>query len=80
MEFFDVDREVMFQEICETGREEGIVDEGAYRDLVEDVIESHRRVGEMHDDSPTDSLAEEFIARFAEYKTSLSLDESQPQL
>ncbi len=67
MQFVNVDREALFEEIVEKGREEGITDEAAYRDLVDDIVETHRRVGEMHDDSNTDGLSENMVARFAEY-------------
>lgn len=79
-DFLSVDPSEIFQEIVELGRAEGINDQQAYVDLVDEVIERHRRVGEMHDDSSTVGMAEALRGRFAEYLETLGLDGEQPQL
>jgi hypothetical protein len=79
-EYFGIDLEAVFQEIVEKGREEGIADQEAFNDLVDDVVEQHRDWGEMHDDSPTVGISEAMRARFADYKAALGLDAEQPEL
>lgn len=80
VEFLDVDRESIFGEIVERGREQGVSDQEAYNTLVNEVVEDHRRVGEIHDDSPTEDLVEQLRGRWMDYKEALGLDDTQPQL
>lgn len=80
VEFLDVDRESIFGEIVERGREQGVSDQEGYNTLVGEVVEDHRRVGEIHDDSPTDDLVEQLRGRWMDYKEALGLDDVQPQL
>jgi len=81
MEYFGaVDHEALFQEIVAKGRAEGINDQEAFNDLVDDVIEQHRDWGETHDDSPTVGMGEAMRGRFAEYKAALGLGGEQPEL
>ncbi|OGL66525.1 hypothetical protein A2856_02430 [Candidatus Uhrbacteria bacterium RIFCSPHIGHO2_01_FULL_63_20] len=75
-----VDREELFQEIVELGRTEGINDQEAYNDLVDETVERHRDWGEMHDDSSTVGLSEALRGRWADYRAALGLDAEQPQL
>ncbi|OGL99478.1 hypothetical protein A2501_04525 [Candidatus Uhrbacteria bacterium RIFOXYC12_FULL_57_11] len=79
-EYFNVDREAIFEEIVERGRAQGVTTQETYNDLVEEVIESHRAVGEIHDDSPTEDMEEQLRGRWTDYKESLGLDDAQPQL
>jgi len=76
----DVDHESIFGEIVERGREQGVSDQEGYNTLVGEVVEDHRRVGEIHDDSPTDDLVEQLRGRWTDYKEALGLDDVQPQL
>ena len=81
MEYFGaIDQEALFQEIVEKGRAEGINDQEAFNDLVDDVIEQHRDWQETHDDASTDGMGEAMRGRFADYKAALGLDAEQPQL
>lgn len=80
VEFLEVDRESLFGEIVERGREQGISDQEAYGTLVNEVVEDHRSLGEIHDDSPTDDLVEQLRGRWMDYKEALGLDDAQPQL
>lgn len=59
--------EDLFEEVVAAGVEQGVNEETAYFDLVDTVIEEHRRIGEMHDDQNLDAHAEVLKARFAEY-------------
>lgn len=79
-EFLDVDRESLFGEIVECGREQGVSDQEAYDTLVEEVVEDHRGLGEIHDDAPTADLVAQLRGRWMDYKESLGLDDAQPQL
>jgi hypothetical protein len=78
VEYLDVNREGLFQEIVEQGRAEGVVDEEAYHELIDAVIEDHRRVGEMHDDSSLDAIAAALHGRWSEYREALGLEASHP--
>ena len=80
VEFLDADREALFEEIVERGRQEGGTDQEAYHDLAEEVIQEHLNVGEMHDDSPTVDLVEQFRSRFTEYLDRVGLDADRPKL
>jgi len=79
VEYLDVDREGLFQEIVEAGRAEGVANEEAYHELIDSVIEDHRRVGEMHDDSSYDAIAEALRGRWAEFREALGLDAAHPE-
>lgn len=79
-EFLNVDPNEIFEEIVETGRAEGIDAHEAYVDLVDEIIERHRGLGEMHDDSATVARAEALRGRFAEYRERLGLMDDRPQL
>ena len=70
----------LFQEIIEAGRAQGVAEQNAFNDLVEDVIEKHRRVGEIHVDSSTKGMQEHLQNRWQDYKTELGLDENNVQL
>lgn len=80
VEFPNVDPVSLFEEVVERGREQGVASQGAYDELVDEVIEDHRGVGEMHDDSPTEDLEAQLRGRWADYKEALGLDDSQPRL
>jgi len=79
-EYLDVDRQAIFEEIVERGREQGVTTQESYDDLVEEVIEGHRAAAEIHDDSPTEDLEEQLRGRWSDYKEALGLDDPQPQL
>ncbi len=80
VEFLESDRQAIFDEIVDRGREEGIVDQEAFHELVEEVIQEHLNVGEMHDDNSTVGLAEQFKARFQDYLDTVGLDPDRPKL
>lgn len=60
-------REEIFNEVKERAREEGAYSKEAWDDLVEEVIEEHRSVGEMHDDEDLMRLKDEVQERFGEF-------------
>ncbi len=72
--------EELFQEIVETGRENGVVDQEAYHELVDEVIETHREMGEIHDDEPIDSMVELLKDRWSDYQSALGLESKHPLL
>jgi hypothetical protein len=80
VELLDIDRQSIFEEVVERGREQGVTTQEAYNDLVEEVIEGHREWAEIHDDSPTEDLEEQLRGRWPDYVEALGLDLSQPQL
>lgn len=80
VEFLETDREALFQEVVERGRTEGIASQEAFNDLVEEIIQEHLDVKEMHDDNSTVGLSEQMKGRWPEYQAALGLDRDRPQL
>lgn len=72
--------ESLFDEVISRGREQGVTTQMQYDDLVEEVIEEHRSVGEVHDDEPTEDMEEQLRGKWAQYQEALSLNEDQPVL
>ena len=64
--------ENLFDEVAARARQHGAVNEAAWNGLVEDVIEEHRRVGEIHDDAGTEDLEAQLRGRWEEYKKTLA--------
>lgn len=63
--------ENLFDEVIARCRQHGVTDEAAYNGIVEDVIEEHRRMGEIHDDEGTEDLEAQLRGRWEEYKQTL---------
>ncbi len=59
--------EDLFEEVVAAGIEQAVNEETAYFDLVDEVIEDHRRIGEEHDDQNQEGYADVLKARFGEY-------------
>lgn len=72
--------DTFFDEICTRGREQGITTQTQFDDLVEEVIEEHRSIGEIHDDEETEDMEEQLRGKWAQYQEALSLNEDQPVL
>ncbi len=63
----EFNEEELFETIVEEGHVQGIADEAAYFDLIDETIEDLRSVAELNDDQNLDSHAEHLKARFREY-------------
>jgi hypothetical protein len=63
--------EDLFEEVAARCREHGVTDQAAYDGIIEDVIEEHRRVGEIHDDEGTEDLEEQLRGRWGDYQSTL---------
>ncbi len=72
--------ETLFEEVVSRGREQGVTTQVAYDDLVEEVIEEHRSIGEIHDDEPTEDMEEQLRGMWSRYSEMLDLGSDQPQL
>ncbi|MBU0531804.1 hypothetical protein KJ910_04930 [Patescibacteria group bacterium] len=68
-----VNRQAIFMEIVEAGRAQGVTDREAYDELVESIIEDHRRLGEIHDDTETEEIISVLQGRFDEFKNELGI-------
>lgn len=64
--------EELFETICEEGVIQGIVEESAYFDLVDEIIEDLRRESELDDDQNLQGHAEHLKTRFAEYQSRIA--------
>lgn len=61
--------EELFETVVEEGIIQGIIDQPAYFDLIDEIIEDLRREAELGDDQNLDLHAENLKARFPEYIT-----------
>ncbi len=59
--------EDLYEEVVAAGIEQAVNEESTYFDLVDEVIEEHREIGELHDDQNLDAYADVIKARFANY-------------
>ena len=80
VEFLSTNKQGIFEEIVERGRELGVENQEAYNDLCDDVVNEKLEVGEMDEDSDTIGLVEQLKGRWSEYTELLGLDSEQPQL
>ena len=80
VEFLNVDKQGIFEEIVERGRELGVASQEAYNELCDDIVTEKLEVGEMDEDSNTIGLVEQLKNRWSEYREMLGLDSEQPQL
>lgn len=62
----------LFEEVVEEGIAQGVNTEEAYHQLVDDILEEHRRVRELHDDQNLEGHLTHLKARWAEYQDRLS--------
>ena len=62
----------LFEEIVAEGIAQGVNTEEAYHQLIDDVIEDHRRVKEIHDDQSTESYETQLKARWPEFRDRLA--------
>lgn len=67
MQASDFSEEELFETICEEGAMQGVADETAYADLVDEILEDLRREAELGTDQNLEGHAEHLKARFAEY-------------
>jgi len=79
-EMLSHNNETIFAEVVSRGREQGVTTQVAFDDLVEEVIEEHRSLGEIHDDEPTEDMEEQLRDMWSRYVEMLDLGSDQPQL
>ncbi len=72
--------ETLFLEIVSRGREQGVTEQPQFDDLVEEVIEEHRSLGEIHDDEDTEDMEEQLRGMWSRYEEMLGLEKDQPVL
>ena len=63
--------ESLFEEVASRCRQHGVADQEGFDQMIEDVIEEHRRVGEIHDDEGTEDLEEQLRGRWPDYQAGL---------
>lgn len=72
MENLSFDLQELFEEIVAEGQAQGVNNEEAYHQLVDDTLEDHRRVQEVHDDQNLEGYLAQLKARWPEYLARLS--------
>lgn len=68
MENLALSNQDLFNEIVERGRHEGALEQEAFHQLVETVLEEHQDVGELDKDQDIELMEDELKARWAEYQ------------
>lgn len=66
--------EGLFHEIRARAEQTGISSREEWNELVEEVIEEHRRVGEFDDDEDLEALEDTLKQRYLEYEESLRIE------
>lgn len=66
-----LNEQMLFEELSNMAREEGVTTADAWSELVETLIEEHRELQEMHDDNPLEGIEDVLRARFEEYQQTL---------
>jgi hypothetical protein len=61
----------LFEEVVQRGITDGVTGNEAYEMLVDEVLEDHLAVAEMHDDQDTEGWADALKARYGEYEVRL---------
>jgi uncharacterized protein YihD (DUF1040 family) len=79
-EFLNIDRQALFDELVERGRQQGINDQEAYNELCDDLLMERLEVGEADEDSNIIGLREQLKNRWPDYQEALGLGGEQPQL
>ena len=79
-QLFSQDDAQLFEEIVEKGREEGVTTQEGYHELIDVILESHRDVGESHDDESEVDTAEMLRGRFQEYLEAAGLNKKHPTI
>lgn len=72
MENLSFDLQELFEEIVAEGQVQGVNNEEAYHQLVDDTLEDHRRVQEVNDDQNLEGYIAQLKARWPEYLARLS--------
>ena len=72
MQNIEFSEEELFETICEEGAMQGVAEEPAYFDLVDEIIEDLRRESELGDDQNLQGHADHLKARFAEYQARIA--------
>lgn len=79
IKFLTVDEDKLFEEVIESGIQEGVYDYEGYKQLVEEVIEGHRSIGEIHDDSPTEAMEDWMEGRWPQYRERVGGSDESPE-
>jgi len=74
VKFLATSPENLLQEIIAKGRAEGVTDSEGYNQLVQSVIEDHRRVGELHDDQALIDMVQALQERYPDYLSQAGLN------
>lgn len=80
MKNLEINLESLFDEIVDRGRNEAIVNQEGFNELLEEILMEHLDVGEIDDQNTTSDLTEQLRSRWPDYKEALGLDEEQPEL
>lgn len=60
--------EELFAEICDLARDQGIADAEAWDGLVDEVMDSHRDLGELDDEQDTEGMKEILKMKWDQYR------------
>lgn len=71
VEYLGFTPEELFTEVADRAREEGVTNQEAWNDIVEEVIDEKNEFGEMHPDEDIGVLKEMFRGRWGEYQKTI---------
>lgn len=60
--------EDIYTEVCELAREQGVSDQETWKELIDELIQSHQDLAEIDMDEDTEGMKEELRTRWEEYK------------
>jgi len=69
MDYLTLNLEELFEEVKGRATDEGAVSKEEWDDIVDDVLDSKREFGEMHDDEDQVQIREALKMRFEEFET-----------
>ena len=72
-QFLNIDREQLFQDLVERGRQQGVTDQEAYHELCDDLVAELLEVGEMDEDADTIGIVSHLKGRWPDFQEALSL-------
>ncbi len=71
-EGMNISAQELYEEVVEVSLAEGVNNQEAYNEMVEQVVEDHRRVAELDDDQNLENLISALQNRWPDYEVALN--------
>jgi len=66
----------LFAEIADLAREQGVAEQGAWNELVDEVVDSYLELGELDKDQDTEGMQEILRAKWKEFKSGAAAEDA----